>query len=146
MQLTIWNRKIRCINMKWIQQEMRHYRADTRCRMDRQTNGVRPIYPPTTLLCGVYNENHLHMIMIWQADMIQLVSGDSHFKLPGKKIVLYTIQLLYVTKVPCLICCRAGSQNVWQVKLKYSEVPIYNSKMRYFMRVQTVIYILRLSL
>ena len=26
-------------------------------RTDRQTDGVKPIYPPTTSLCGGYNKN-----------------------------------------------------------------------------------------
>ena len=37
------------------------YRADTGCgtdgQTDRWTEGVKPIYPPTTLLCGGYNKN-----------------------------------------------------------------------------------------
>ena len=54
MQQTFWSCLIRCVNMKWIQPEQ--YALQSRHRMlDRRTDGVKPIYPPTTWLCGGYN-------------------------------------------------------------------------------------------
>ena len=48
-----------CLIWKESIQNCRRYRADTACgtdgRTDRRTDGVKPIYPPTTSLCGGYN-------------------------------------------------------------------------------------------
>ena len=60
---TFWSCLIRCMNMKWIQPilwapqsgpVMRDGQTDG--RTDKRTDGVKPIYPPTTLLCGGYNK------------------------------------------------------------------------------------------
>ena len=59
---TFWGCLVPCINMKWIQPELKvlqsgHGMRDG--RTDRRTDGVKPIYPPppppTTLLCLGYN-------------------------------------------------------------------------------------------
>ena len=47
-------------------QSCKRYRADMGCGMDvpmdRQTDGVKPIYPPTTLLCVKGYNNHKSQI------------------------------------------------------------------------------------
>ena len=45
-----------CLIWKESIQNCRRYRADMACGTDRRTDGVKPIYPPTTSLCGRYNE------------------------------------------------------------------------------------------
>ena len=55
---TFWSCFIRCINMKWIQPELKKLQSGhgmrdgrgTDGRTDRRTDGVKPIYPPTTSL------------------------------------------------------------------------------------------------
>ena len=51
-----------CLIWKESIQNCRRYRADTACgtdgRTDRRTDRVKPIYPPTTSLCGGYNDIH----------------------------------------------------------------------------------------
>ena len=58
---TFWGCLIRCMNMKGIQPEpwaLQSWHGMQDGMRDGRTDGVKPIYPPTTSLCRGYNNEH----------------------------------------------------------------------------------------